>query len=85
MIIYNENNTNNRYKHEITIRENCQYTLYIVQRTLITSNTKPGGPLSEYGPHIYTRVYRASWESGTLSGLGYQLYQFTVVVQDTVS
>ena len=53
MIIYNENNTNNRYTHEITIRENSQYTRYIVQGTLITYvNTKPGGPLSEYGPHI---------------------------------
>ena len=37
MIIYNENNTNNMYTHEITIRENSQYTRYIVQRTLITS------------------------------------------------
>ena len=37
MIIYNENNTNNRYTHEITIRENSQYTRYKVQRTLIMS------------------------------------------------
>ena len=37
MIIYNENNTNNMYTHEITIRENSQYTRYVVQRTLITS------------------------------------------------
>ena len=37
MIIYNENNTKNRSTHEITIRENSQYTRYLVQRTLITS------------------------------------------------
>ena len=37
MIIYYENNTINRYTHETTIRENSQYTRYIVQRTLITS------------------------------------------------
>ena len=37
MIIYNENYTNNRYTHEITIRENSQYARYTVQRTLTTS------------------------------------------------
>ena len=53
MIIYNENNTNNIYiQRKITIRENSHYTRYTVQRTLITSNTKPSGPLGEYGPHI---------------------------------
>ena len=37
MIIYNKNNTNNRYTLEITRRENSQYMRYIVKRTLITS------------------------------------------------
>ena len=37
MIIYNENNTINIYTHEVTIRENSQYTRYTVQRTLFTS------------------------------------------------
>ena len=35
-------------QRKITIRENSHYTRYTVKRTLITSNTKPGGPLSSY-------------------------------------
>ena len=64
MIIYNENNTNNIYTHEITIRENSQYTRYIVQRNNIYTHEITMRENSQYVRYIVQRTLITSTLNG---------------------